>query len=311
MRINQSFHSSPLASVLQKHNVSTGSAIALAFGTVTSSALVTTKTVRHIDLKPDTKRTAKLKMPTLLIPGITDLGKMMRPLRNHLRSENIAAHIWGSKRNNGPTRFGVPKLINVFKDFSNSVDEPVILIGHSFGGLMSLFLARMFPEKVKAVILLASPCQLGFNDIEANTVFGKMFKLIEAGKSLFHQDILHGWVGEQDRQPALPMPIISFVACKDKNVNAFSCKAPDGPLNRNIFIDCDHGEIKDHEAVKAAIVYMYEHGFDAEFPGWIIDLGIVDESKVVNHFALADNTQLFIEHPPIHIEAGVLSITSR
>lgn len=292
----------------RKINVSPGSAIVLAFSSA-AVPIVTSKTINHQNLKPVAKRTIKLKMPTLLIPGITDLGKMMRPLRDHLRQERFAAHIWGSKRNNGPTRLGVPKLINVFEEFSNSVNEPVVLIGHSFGGLMSLYLARMFPEKVRAVILLASPGQLGFDDIESNTTFGKLFKFIEAGKSLFHQDILHSWVGEQDRQPALPMPIISFIACDDKNVNALSCKAPDGPLNRNIFIDCGHGEIKNHEAVKAAIVYMYEHGFDVQFPIWIIDLGIVEESNAINHFDTSQKIDTpIIEHPPLSIEAGVLSM---
>lgn len=292
---------------LRKIRITPGAAIFLALSGPTLP-FAATKTFRHHTLKPNMNRTSKLKNPTYLIPGITDLGLRMKPLRDHMRNDNIAAHTWGSKRNNGPTRLGVPKLLKVFENFVEEANEPVILIGHSFGGLMSLYLARRYPDKVKAVILLASPCQLSFNDIESNTVFGKLFKVIEAGKFLFEQEILHSWVGEQDRIPALDIPIISFIACNDKNVNALSCKAPDGPLNRNIFVDCDHGEIKDHEAVKQAITYLYEHGFDAELPQSIIDLGIVDESHVINHFAVPSNDEVVVEYPPQQAPVGVLSI---
>nr|MBP9115110.1 alpha/beta fold hydrolase [Acidimicrobiia bacterium] len=242
---------------LRNRKITAGNAITLSLALVSTSIPLVVKTKTHFDLKPAPRKTRKLQNPTLIIPGITDLGKKVVPLRNHLKDNFIAAHIWGSKRNNGPTRNGVPKLKNVFNKFYESSGEPVVLIGHSFGGLMSLFLARLYPEKVKAVILLASPCQLGFNDIATNTGFGNLFKFIQAGKKLFDQDVLRNWVGEQDRIPVLDVPIISFVSCDDKNVNGFSCESPIGPLNRTIYINTNHSGVKNHPATKAALVFLY------------------------------------------------------
>ena len=226
----------------------------------------------------------------------------MSVLRNELRASKTAAHIWGPDRNNGPTRFAVHKLHSLLNNFHQEVGEPVYLVGYSFGGLMALYLARQFPDKVKAVFILASPDLLSYEDIPDKTIFGNMFRYIDHAGFLFNQKILKNWKGEQDREQ-LGIPIISFVACNDKTVSAPSCQAPIDPLNRTFYIDCDHTEMKTHKGVAAAIAYLQENGLYAELPEEILATGFMARENMIDHF-------LAIEHPPLINAAGVLSLSS-
>ena len=259
----------------------------------------TSKALDRILLKHKLDRT-NLKCPTLLIQGITDPGKIMKPFCDSLRGFGFTANVSSASRSNGPTLLGSKRQKTIFNKYFNKVGRPINLIGHSFGGLMSLHLARLHPEKVNAVIILASPCQLAYNEITANTAedLGRLFKFIDRAKFFFERDTFQNWVGEQDRTP-LGIPIISFVACKDEMVNPFKCEAPKGDLNRTVFVDCGHSDIKNHPAVIATIAHFYEHGYLAELPEDIVALGIVDRSNVVNPFVAQA-----VVYQPSHVSEG-------
>ena len=238
-----------------------------------------------------------------MITGITDKGTKFKVLRDFLRENGFTANISSAGRNNGPTKSGAFRLKANFKNYFNKVNQPINLIGHSFGGLIALYLARLYPNKVNAVFLLASPCQLAYNEIEANTAkgLGKLFRFIDKAKIFFEKEALLNWVGEQDRVPPLAIPIISFVACKDEMVNPFSCEAPkdiDG-LNRTFFVDCGHSDIKNHPAVMAVITHLYKHGLLAEIPEHIVDLGILERAYVVNPFVAQA-----VVYQPSHVSEG-------
>ena len=46
-------------------------------------------------------------------------------------------------------------VIDLLHDYIKSINQPVHLIGHSTGGLIGLFYARKYPEKVKSLTLLS------------------------------------------------------------------------------------------------------------------------------------------------------------
>lgn len=289
-------------SQLRNARITPATSIALAL----ASTPFAIKAVHDVGLHPHPKRTKHLPDPTLIIPGITHKGKDMIPMRDFLQSKDKAAHIWGPDRNNGPTRFAVHKLNNLLNNFHDEVGEPVYIIGYSFGGLMGLFLGHMHPEKVKAIIILASPDLLGYEDIASKTVFGSLFKYIDHAGFLFNQKILRNWVGEHKRPP-LGIPIISFIACNDKTVSAPSCEAPENSLNRNFYVDCDHTQMKDHPGVMAAIAYLQENGLYADLPDEILAMGFVGREKMIDHFPTIQDLQNTIEHPPLTLDIGVMS----
>ncbi|CAM3815536.1 alpha/beta fold hydrolase [Smaragdicoccus niigatensis] len=92
--------------------------------------------------------------PTILaLHGLTGHGRRWEDLAtNHLAEFHVIAP---DLRGHGRSPWTPPwRLEDVAGDLVELIDEPVIVVGHSFGGAVSLHLAHAHPELVKALVLL-------------------------------------------------------------------------------------------------------------------------------------------------------------
>lgn len=95
--------------------------------------------------------------PVLVLPGFMTDDRCTQILREETHRQGYSVYPWGHGTNAGPNqevvRYEEELLDRIFK----AEGRPVILIGHSQGGMAALALARAFPEKVRQVITLGSP----------------------------------------------------------------------------------------------------------------------------------------------------------
>ena len=99
--------------------------------------------------------------PVLVLPGFMTDDRCTQKLREETHRQGYSVYPWGHGTNAGPNhevvRYEEELLDRIFK----AEGRPVILIGHSQGGMAALALARAFPEKVRQVITLGSPHRVG------------------------------------------------------------------------------------------------------------------------------------------------------
>ena len=93
--------------------------------------------------------------PALVIPGFLTTDRTTLALRRGLADGGWRVHGWGHGRNRGAYE-------GVLDDLDARLDairggEPALLVGWSLGGVMARELARAHPDKVRAVVTLASP----------------------------------------------------------------------------------------------------------------------------------------------------------
>jgi pimeloyl-ACP methyl ester carboxylesterase len=93
--------------------------------------------------------------PVLVLPGFLASDVSPRPLRAFLRERGFTAHGWGLGRNRGPDGGVLGVLRRKLDELSDG--RRVSLVGWSLGGVFARELAKAAPERVRAVITLASP----------------------------------------------------------------------------------------------------------------------------------------------------------
>lgn len=94
------------------------------------------------------------------------------------------------------------EAVNLLDEYLSSRQEPVDLIGHGTGGLISLFYARRYPHKVKSLILLA----VGYdpaNDWQAH--YYKMRKLLPCSQERLLSRLVQMMFGKQNRSNTLKL----------------------------------------------------------------------------------------------------------
>ena len=99
--------------------------------------------------------------PVLVLPGLVASDTSTRPLRSFLKNRGYAVTGWGQGRNFG-LRHGVrDAMIDLVKEANDQHGRKVSLVGWSLGGLYARQLAKMMPERVRSVITLGSPFEIG------------------------------------------------------------------------------------------------------------------------------------------------------
>ena len=93
-------------------------------------------------------------IPTLVIPGFVANDRTTLELRRALAEHGYRVHGWGHGWNLGATADVIDRLKRRADEVS---EQPLLLIGWSLGGLFARELARAHPERVRAVVTLASP----------------------------------------------------------------------------------------------------------------------------------------------------------
>ncbi len=99
--------------------------------------------------------------PVLVLPGLVASDTSTRPLRSFLKSRGYAVSGWRQGRNLG-LRHGVQDaMVDLVQELNDAHGRKVSLVGWSLGGLYARQLAKMMPERVRAVITLGSPFASG------------------------------------------------------------------------------------------------------------------------------------------------------
>ena len=96
--------------------------------------------------------------PVMLLPGLIQGERAMKPLQRFLRERGYQAHGWGLGRNFGARTTGAQaeQLITRLETIA-ATNGPVTLIGVSLGGMMARLVAQRRPDLVREVITISSP----------------------------------------------------------------------------------------------------------------------------------------------------------
>lgn len=95
--------------------------------------------------------------PVLVIPGFSATDGTTARFRRHLRRHSFHVHGWGLGRNIGLTDRLVTGIAERFEAIRDRHQQPVSIVGWSFGGVVARSLAHRYPDDVRQVICLASP----------------------------------------------------------------------------------------------------------------------------------------------------------
>lgn len=95
--------------------------------------------------------------PVLVIPGFHATDGMTGRLRSHLRRHDFRVHGWSQGANMGLTDPLIDGLVDRFEVLRKEYDEPVSVVGWSFGGVLARWLAHTYPGDVRQIVCLGSP----------------------------------------------------------------------------------------------------------------------------------------------------------
>ncbi|BBH17436.1 alpha/beta hydrolase [Nocardioides baekrokdamisoli] len=172
--------------------------------------------------------------PVLVLPGFSATDGMTGRLRSHLDHRGFAAHGWGQGRNIGLTDTLIDGLHARFEDLRTRYDQPVSVVGWSFGGVLARHLAHTYPDDVRQIICLGSPWRPDGERTRATAMFEKSRE--KHGISDRARPIV-----EQLRQP-VPVPTTAVWSKSDGVVPWRGCMvdASSDPIAENIEVVSSH-----------------------------------------------------------------------
>lgn len=109
--------------------------------------------------------------PVLVLPGFAANDRLTGRLRGHLRQRGFRVHGWGLGSNHGLTDPIVDGLPRRLDELAGRYDEPVAVVGWSFGGLLARWLAHTHTDHVRQVVTLGSPWRAEGERTRATAMF--------------------------------------------------------------------------------------------------------------------------------------------
>ncbi len=174
--------------------------------------------------------------PVLVLPGFYATDGLTRRLRSHLRKAGYRAHGWGLGRNVGLTDAVVEGLPARLDDLHARYDQPVSVIGWSFGGLLARWVAHERPDAVRRVICLGSPWRAEGEVTRTTKMFERAAE--KHGLSERAREIVTTL-----REP-LEVPCTAIYSKTDGVLNWRSCEldppVDGGPVTENIAVPSSH-----------------------------------------------------------------------
>ncbi|KRB72776.1 hypothetical protein ASE01_22290 [Nocardioides sp. Root190] len=210
--------------------------------------------------------------PVLVLPGFAAHDRLTGRLRGHLAQRGWQVYGWELGSNHGLTDRIVTGLPRRFAQISAQHDEPVSVVGWSFGGLLARWLAHEHPDRVRQVICLGSPWRAEGERTRATGLFEKSREkhgIAENAREIV--DLLRGPV---------PVPLTAVWSKTDGIVPWRGCTveerdAADGPPAENVEVVSSHVGMVANPLVLSVVVDRLSqdpaawapHGRGAVHPG--------------------------------------------
>lgn len=187
--------------------------------------------------------------PVLVLPGFGASDFVTGRLRGHLRQRGFRVHGWQLGRNVGLTDRLVDGLIERFVEIADGHNEPVSIVGWSFGGLLARRLAHEHPDLVRQIICLGSPWRAEGERTRATAMFER--SRVRHGLSDQARDIV-----DQLRQP-VPVPTTAIWSRSDGVTSWHGCSVDETTIPaiaENIEVQSSHAGMVASPLVLAAVV---------------------------------------------------------
>jgi len=165
--------------------------------------------------------------PALVIPGFLGTDRTTMELRRALARAGWRAHPWLLGLNNGAKKNTIDLLCKRLKDLKDP--RKVLVVGWSLGGMFARQLAHRCPDKVRAVVTLASPFS---GDLKTNTNVREIYEWI-AG-----HDVNEPPFALMTDKP--PVPTLALWGRRDGIVAASAARGLASEVDKAVEIDTHH-----------------------------------------------------------------------
>lgn len=178
----------------------------------------------------------------LVVPGLMADDRSMLPLRLALRARGYRAYGWKMGSNTGATPDLLDRMDARVRRIQRSDGEPVVLLGWSLGGLIAREYAKLAPDRVAAVITLASP----FSGDISETLIARVYQWV-AGHSVAAIPI------ECTLHEKPPVPTAAIWSTSDGVIPAAAARGTPDEADFALEIACAHMNFPRSDASHAAV----------------------------------------------------------
>ncbi len=196
------------------------------------------------------KRDVGQGRPVLVVPGFGASDGMTKRLRSHLRDRGFHVHAARVGRPFGLTDKILDGLSDRLVSLAERHDQPLTLVGWSFGGLLCRWLAHEHTDEVRHVVMMGSPWRA---EGERTRVTG----LFKSAVQVFGVTDRAEEVLETLRKP-LPVPTTAIFSRTDGILHWRSC-AVDGEHAENVAVPSSHVGLVSNPLALAALTDRIAH----------------------------------------------------
>ncbi len=175
--------------------------------------------------------------PVLVLPGFMAGDESTIAMRRYLRKLGHDATGWNLGRNWGPSPATRSALRRRVLQIAETSGERVALVGWSLGGIYARHLAKLYPQRVRQVVTLASPFRMSNGD---RSRVSQVYR-VTAGHH--HADFT-----PMGGDEPLDAPATSIYTKTDGVVDWRACLDRPGPRAENVEVNASHFGIGHHPA---------------------------------------------------------------
>lgn len=180
----------------------------------------------------------------LVLPGLATSDRSTVALRTFLKSKGYDAHGWDLGRNYGPLPGIERGMVDKVDALFDKTGRKVSLVGWSLGGIYARQLAKLMPEKIRAVVTLGSP----FNGDPRATNAWRLYEFTSGHKVDDRERHMGGAISES------PLVPTTAIFSRTDGICAWqSCMENELPHTESIEVEGSHCGLGHHPAAVFAI----------------------------------------------------------
>ena len=171
--------------------------------------------------------------PVLVLPGFTAGDESTLVLRRFLSRLKYRAMPWQLGQNTGSFELQ-DALIEHFDRLTQTLDRKISIIGQSLGGIYARQLTRLFPDRIRQIITLASPFASEGPE-STNPLVARLFRHLSG---MSEKEMREQMLNYSNQPP--PVPSTAIYSKSDGVVHWRSCLEFDGEQAENVEIIGSH-----------------------------------------------------------------------